>query len=282
MAAPVAVERVGGVTSVGFRVPEGTDAPVWWRSQVNRYASEPGATVPAEVEAAWLLETASVCDRIIDPGLARSVPPSAGVKLPPRVFGRRGSVPRPEVDALTTVNGRPWAEVRAEVLAATTSASPEVLRRLGQVEMMLAEISIMRDVVSGARARVVPSGNAAGEFFTVLAVGSVIVAAVALDEYFDAVRSAEALRAAADERAARARIAQAGQDYRARLEALRTSGTMPPPSATETAVAADVQRRAASEWDNFWRAAQGAAQGAGKGLVLAAVAALLVFGTSRR
>lgn len=280
--AAVAVERVGGVLRATFRVPEGTEVPVWWRATVARYASESGATIPAEVEAAWLCEAAAVTDRLIDPALARSVPPSAGVKLPARVFGARGSLTRGEVSALTTVAGRTWAEVRAAAVADPASASAEVLREVTRVEMMLAQVSIMREVVSGARSRAVTVGTAAGELFTVLAVGSVIVLGIALDEYFDAVRNADALRSAADERVARARIAQAAQDFRARLEALRTTGTMPPPSALETAAAADVQRRAQSEWDNFWRGAAGAAQGIGKGAIFAAVAALLLLGGSSR
>ena len=283
MAGAVQAVRSGNVNRVTFAVPEGVEAPVWWRQQVARYASEPGATVPAEVEAAWLLETAGVTDRLIDPALTRTVPPSVGTKLPPRVFGPRGSVTAGERDALTLIGGRPWVEVRDQVTAGTLAPTADQLRELARVEMLLAQVSVMREVASGARSRVLRTGSAGGELFTVLAVGSVIVAAVALDEYFDSVREADALRAAADERVARARIAQAGQDFRARLETWRATGAMPAASATEDAVAADVQRRARSEWDNFWRGAAQAAQGLGKGAMLAALAALLLLGgTSRR
>lgn len=284
MAGPVTAQRgADGVTRVTFGVPEGVEGAVWWRQQVARYGTEPGGTIPAEVEAAWLLECAANCDRLISPGLARTVPLIAGQKLPPRVFGPRGGITAAQRDQVTSVGGRSWAQLAAGRADGTLGAStPDLLNGFERVQMVLAQVSIMREVASGARARVVTAEAAGGELFTALLVGSVIVAAVALDEYFDSVRDANALRAAADERTARARIAQAGQDYRARLEQLAATGTMPPPSATETAVQADVARRAASEWDNFWRGAAGAAQGIGKGALFAAVAALLLLGGSSR
>lgn len=283
MAGPVSAQRgADGVTRVTFQVPEGVEGAVWWRQQVARYGTEPGPTIPAEVEAAWLLECAANFDRIVSPGLARTVPLIAGQKLPPRVFGPRGAITRAQAAALVARSGRGFGELRAAADAGTLAFSPEHERDLRTLEMALAQVSVMREVASGARARVVTAEAAGGEIFTALLVGSVIVAAVALDEYFDSVRDANALRAAADERTARARIAQAGQDYRARLEQLAVTGTMPPPSATETAVQADVARRAQSEWDNFWRAAAGAAGGLGKGAMLAAVAALLLLGGSSR
>jgi len=284
VATPVSSQRgADGVTRVTFGVPEGVEGASWWRQQVARYGTEPGNTIPAEVEAAWLLECAANCDRLISPGLARTVPLIAGQKLPPRVFGARGAITAAQRAQVTDVGGRTWAQLAAGRADGTLGEStPALLGGFERVQMVLAQVSVMREVASGARARVV-TGAAAGELFTALVVGSVIVAAVCLDEYFDSVRDANALRAAADERTARARIAAAGQDYRTRLEALASTGTMPPPSETERAVQADVARRAQGEWDNFWRAAAGAAGGIGKGAMLAAVAALLVLGgTSRR
>lgn len=282
MAAPVTVTRTDGVTRVGFSIPEGTDAPTWWRQQVALYSSTPGPTVPAQVEAAWVSEVAAVVDRLVDPGIAPTVPPSVGRVLPARTFGPRGSIRRVgvEVDRWEVLGASRWPELRTAAAAGTLTAAQKV--DFERIQMALAQVSILREVVTGARSRVVTIvERPGGEILTVLLVGSVIVAAVALDEYFDSVRTADALQAAADERTARARIAQAAQDYRTRLDVYRSSGTMPPASATETAVQADVARRANTEWDNFWQGAARAASGVGKA-ALAVAALLLLLGSSKR
>jgi len=276
MAMPVSVERVGSVTRVTFRVPEGAEVGPWYHRTVESYGTAGGATVATETEAAWVTEVAAVIDAIRSPSPTRTVPPTVGSSLPPGTFRPRGGITAAQAAAWGTVQGRTWAELVAAADAGLME--PGLKMEFEAVQMALAQVSILREVVTGARARVVaPAGTAAGAFWGVLVVGGVIVAAAALDEYFDVVRNTESMRAAADERVARARIAQAGEDFRARLAEWRSTGSMAAPSAIESAAAAEVQRRARSEWEGFWQAAGRAAAGAGKGAMLAAGGVLLVL-----
>lgn len=276
MALPVAVERVGSVTRVTFRVPEGMEVAPWYQRTVESYGTLTGPTVSTEVEAAFVTEVAGVIDAIRSPSPARTVPPTVGSSLPVGTFRPRGGITAAQAAAWGTVQGRTWSEL---VTAADAGLmDPALKMEFEAVQMALAQVSILREVVTGVRSRVVaPAGTAAGAFWGVLAVGAVIMAGAALDEYFDAIRTADALRAAADERVARARIAQAGEDFRARLAEWRSTGSMAAPSAIESAAAAEVQRRARGEWDGFWQAAGRAVAGAGKGAMLAAGGVLLVL-----
>lgn len=268
----------GGIVTLGRRVPqgqlvtigvpEGVDVATWWRQQVRLYGepSPPTGTVPTAVltELAFVLEAAGVCDLLADPArigwasgqvvdTRRTVPPQIGQSLPATIFSARPTLP---AGAAATWNPD-----------APGISDADKLRRLA----FLANVSVLRSIVT---APVVPVERAGGEILTALVVGSVIVAGIAFDAYIDRLRTLDQLQVESAERVARARIAQAGQDALSRIAQQRATGTLPPPTPLETAVAGEQAQRARSEWGDFW---QGAARAAQSGTKLLGVAALALL-----
>lgn len=267
-------------TRVTFSVPEGQEAQAFYRAEVERYATEAGDMIPAQVEVAWVLETALVVDLLQKPERltwsngALSIARTGGDDVVGRV------IPVRLFEAGYKVSNRAtrldWSPTRPDL--AMSPAERELDHQ--RATMVLAQISILREVVSTAAARevaarVAATERAGGWVGAAIVAGSVVTAALCFRQYLAHLESVEVIQSASAERVARARIAEAGQDYAARLAQLRATGSMPPPSAVETAVAADVERRAASEWGDFWQGAERTAKGVSRYFIAA-----LAFGVA--
>lgn len=261
-------------TKVTFAVPEGQDVTAWYRAEVERYGTTTGATIPVQTEVAWVLETAMLVDLLQKPerltwaGGALSIQRTPGDDvvgrvIPVRLFeaGYKVSSPATRID---------WSPTRPDL--AMSAAEREIDHQ--RATMALAQISVLREVVTTAAARDAATRAAAAErsvgwIGAAIAAGSVVTAALCFRAYLQHLESVETIQSAERERVSRARIAQAGQDYAARLAQLRATGTMPPPSAVETAVATEVQDRARSEWADFWQGAERTAKGVSKYFIAA-------------
>lgn len=247
---------------VQFAVPEGQDVGAWFRTIVEQYGTTSGPTIPAQTEAAWVAETAMLVDLLCKPHrlgwsggavvIERDATPDViGRVIPGRLFEPGFKVTNPA----TRFDWSPTRPARG-----MSAAAAEIDHQ--KATMALAQLSILREVVTTVSARETARAERAGGWIgPAVAVGSVVLLGFAFKAYLDHLQDVETLQSAERERIARARIAQAGQDFAARLAQLNATGTMPAPSAAETAVAQEVQQRAQTEWSTFW---QGAAQTAGK------------------
>lgn len=278
--AAVGLARAATGMRISFAVPEGQDAAAWYRAQVEAYGAVPAtgvapSRIPTEQEVAWVTEAAFLVDAIHKPHLltlADGQPTlterfdTVGRTLPPTIF-------RAGVKQRDRALKAEWALTLNEPNLPAAARALEVERR----RYALALVGCLREVVTTAGAREVPIERSSAWLGAVV-VGGAVVLAVAFDGYLDHLRDVAQLQSDATERIARARVAQAAQDYAARLAAYNASPThvMPPASPLEVAVAADVQRRATSEWDAFWTGAERTAGKLSKGLMVAAVAAAVV------
>lgn len=284
--AAIRTQAVAMGEQVTFAVPEGAEVGAWLRAQEGLYGTTTGATIPAQVEVVWALEVAFVVDLLMKPhrlgwnsgALVVERDPAGdavvGRVIPRRLFDTGYKVSDP-------ATRRDWNPAAPD--EAMSAAEREIDH--ARATMALAQLSILREVVTTVRAREVAARAASAEraggwVGPVILAGSVVTAALAFRAYLQHLQAVEVLESAERERVARARIAQAGQDFAERLAQARATGTMPAPSAVETAVAADVQRRAESEWTNFWQGAERTAKGVSKYLlaVLAAGVALKALG----
>lgn len=271
--------EMGPLPKVRFAVPEGVDVGVWWRQQVELYGSTPGGTVPAQSEVAFACELAFVIDCLQKPerlgvsGGAVTIDRMqvdganiVGWTLPPSVFnGRRITNPATRFD---------WSPQRPARGANATLAALDRERQT----MALAQLHALRTIVAAAPSNAVTTARASGWVGPALLVGSVLLVGAALQQYTRYRISVEEVRAESETRVRLAQIAQAGQDYTARLAQWRASGTMPAPSEAERAAGTVVRQAADDEWTQFWSGAAKAASGGGKLLLgVAALAAVATF-----
>lgn len=277
-------QRIAGVgTRLTFNVPAGLDQAAEdaaWRALVDAYGTTAGGTVPTQNELAFLCELALCVDLIHNParlgwsnGTAtvsgRTVPMQVGTSLPAGVFTVGGHA-TPAVSAA-------WTPTPSDPAASLAELALEKERQ----EWALALVNVAREIVTDAASRVVVPAQPPAGFLEVLAVGAVIVLAVAFDAYCDHVHDVETLKADADVRIARARFAAASQDYVNRLAQFNATGVMPALSANETAAAAERTQRATSEWGGFWQPIAQAAAGGTKVLFAAAAVAVLLAAMKR-